>query len=755
MENILHKPKRFVSYSVSAFVLSGIYVLILITLYFFLNSEPITFKSLINYHLTNPFLFLIEIAPFVVWFGMNIFLDKISENVEEIERELRIVQKRREAIYQFVEHLRQGRSDVSFSNDLARDKLMEALIKLRDEINRSREEEELRKKEDQQRHWVSEGLAKFSAILRENLEDLQKLAEEITSNLTRYLDAKQAAFFLIKEEGEEKYLEMTAFFAYDRKKFPDKKLLWGEGLIGAAAIEKKTIVLNETTENFVEITSGLGSANPKAIIIAPLKDDDGEVHGVLELASFHKFEEYQVNFIEQVAQSIADTIANIKINLRTQELLRESQKQAEMLAQQEERMRRSMEELKITQQEAAKQSEEFISFTNSVNRALIRAEFTKEGFLIFANDNFLNLLGYKDYIEVANKHVTQFLDESDRAFFDNHWNEFLEKSTVFDGDLRFVTRDDQQRWFSVSFIGIKGNDDEVFKVLLLGLDRTAEKNLHYEYVTQIEVINSAILRVEFSPEGKLINANNNFLSTTGYSLDKIKDSDYMELLSVNEAEDFDLFWRNILSGRMFNSVTKIQDANGNDLWLEVYHTAIIINKKPVKVVVFGFNITERIVLKQQVKELHNEIDGLNKRLEEQKKALENEMNKLKKVLEDNKKNRILLEETFENMDKAVVSIDHTGHIVIFNKRAEELWSVKRDVVLGKRLGSILPALKEESIDDAEYLLTYFNSTMPLTDTYRLSYIVDKNAKRINVRIFIVKAQYEQESLITAFIEPMV
>ena len=80
-----------------------------------------------------------------------------------------------------------------------------------------------------------------------------------------------------------------------------------------------------------------------------------------------------------------------------------------------------MEELKATQEEVAKQAEQFISFTNSVNHTLIRAEYDTEGFLIYANTRFLIKMGYSGNREVEGKHISTFIHEKDRDWFNNLW----------------------------------------------------------------------------------------------------------------------------------------------------------------------------------------------------------------------------------------------------------------------------------------------------------------------------------------------
>ncbi len=230
-----------------------------------------------------------------------------------------------------------------------KDMLGKSLIAMRDSLKLANVEDEKRQEEDRKRAWVNEGLNQFADILRRNNDSIQALSDEITSGLVKYLSANQAALFLL-EETDEPYFNMVSAYAWDRKKFMNKKVGLEEGLVGACALEKETIELTEIPEDYVEITSGLGKATPSYVVLVPLKHEE-EVLGVIELAAFRIFEAFELEFFEQAARSIASTLLAVKINERTRLLLEQSKRQAEELLAQEEEMRQNMEELQATQEE--------------------------------------------------------------------------------------------------------------------------------------------------------------------------------------------------------------------------------------------------------------------------------------------------------------------------------------------------------------------------------------------------------------------
>jgi len=205
--------------------------------------------------------------------------------------------------------------------------------------------------EDAKRNWTTEGIAKFADLLRLNIP-LKELTYEVISELIKYIGANQGGIFLVEEEPE-LHLELSACYAYDRRKYITKKVGVGEGLVGQCILEGSTIYITEVPQNYIQITSGVGHARPNCVLIVPLKVND-KIEGVIEIASFKKFEKHEIAFIEKVAESTTATLSNSKINQKTSILLASSKEQAEIMRAQEEEMRQNLEEMLATQEEASR-----------------------------------------------------------------------------------------------------------------------------------------------------------------------------------------------------------------------------------------------------------------------------------------------------------------------------------------------------------------------------------------------------------------
>ncbi len=235
-----------------------------------------------------------------------------------------------------------GKFNNTFEPKGENDTLGNALIQMRDKLA-------FVAKEDKKRSWAIQGMALFSEILRRNNDNINLLSEELIVELIGYIKANQGAIFMIQEDYNGSFLQLTGCYAYERKKYIDLKIEQGEGLTGQCWLEGKTIYLTDIPNDYVNITSGLGKANPRAIIIVPLKIND-EIMGVLEIASFNTLEDYEIEFLEKIAESIASTLKSVKVNMKTASLLLESKEQSEVLKQQEEEMRQNIEEMQATQE---------------------------------------------------------------------------------------------------------------------------------------------------------------------------------------------------------------------------------------------------------------------------------------------------------------------------------------------------------------------------------------------------------------------
>jgi len=276
-----------------------------------------------------------------------VFDNQESIDSKEEERIIDYLKKNLAEASEFIKEVTNRNYNVSWTGltqnlaEYNRNNLAGNLIKMRDHMK------EVKVKDDQHL-WTVNGLAMFSDIIRNNMNDIAQFADRIVSELVKYVEANQAAFFVVNEDHE--LLELKGCFAYDRKKFVDRGIEKGYGLAGQCWVDKQFIELKEIPSDYVSITSGLGEATPTYLIVAPLLAEE-KVMGVIEIASFEVFEPYKVGFIQNLCASIGSSLAMISANERTTMLLQESKEMAERLRSQEEELLQNTEELQATQEE--------------------------------------------------------------------------------------------------------------------------------------------------------------------------------------------------------------------------------------------------------------------------------------------------------------------------------------------------------------------------------------------------------------------
>ncbi len=194
----------------------------------------------------------------------------------------------------------------------------------------------------EQKNELLEGIAEVNDTLR-GVKDITVLAQDIMNKIIVTLTAQIGVVYLAKGNNSFKYIAKYAS-NQDDPHFP--VIRTGEGLIGQAVLEKRCVLLKEIPENYFKINSGLGEIPPKNIIILPFIYN-GVVEAVIEIGSIYEFTERQINYLNQVSDSIAISFNSSRSRERLNELLEETQKQAEELEAQQEELKRSNNQLEI------------------------------------------------------------------------------------------------------------------------------------------------------------------------------------------------------------------------------------------------------------------------------------------------------------------------------------------------------------------------------------------------------------------------
>ena len=269
----------------------------------------------------------------------------------------------------FIKNISQGNYDVKWegfsqaASEANKNNISGELLQMRDEMKKKHDE-------GVRQHWVSEGLNKVAQIIRDHQTDFESLCEKSVAFIVKYLKAQQGGLFVLNDEDEsDQHISLVCCYAFDKKKFVQKRIEIGDGILGQAFLEGQPIYLTAVPDEYVKITSGLGEANPRCITIYPMKHNDAVV-ALLEIASFTPNDQYALEFLADACKSLAASIIAIQSNVKTKMLLEKSQQQAEEMRAQEEEMRQNMEELEATQEEMKRRELDLRSNISNYQRSM-------------------------------------------------------------------------------------------------------------------------------------------------------------------------------------------------------------------------------------------------------------------------------------------------------------------------------------------------------------------------------------------------
>jgi PAS domain S-box-containing protein len=358
------------------------------------------------------------------------------------------------------------------------------------------------KAEDEKRNWTNEGLTAFSEIVRQNQQELEKLSHECVRFLTKHLNAQQGSLFVINRENQQDiFLELTACYAFDRRKWVEKRIEIGAGLLGQTYLEGETNLLTRVPQGYTSITSGLGDATPGCLLIVPMKYNEA-TEAILELASFKVFEEHQIRFLEKAGEFVASALLSVRTTEKMRELLEQSQEKTEIMKAQEEEMRQNMEEMQATHEEMERKSREMDELLTQAKAKETEAKNTglwlqtiidhlPRG-IFWKESNHLSFLGAnKIFAGIAGFDTRSIIGKTD---FDCPWQK--EESEAFRADDRLVIKNrkanldieeqntnaqGETQWVSTSKVPVIDENGEVVAVLGMFEDITERKKEEMDY----------------------------------------------------------------------------------------------------------------------------------------------------------------------------------------------------------------------------------------------------------------------------------
>jgi len=215
--------------------------------------------------------------------------------------------------------------------------------------------------------WLKTNLAKFSRMLQ-GQRDLVQVGQMILSELAPVVGAQQAEFYVMNTRAEGSRLKLFASYASGGQHVHGKEIELGQGLVGQCALDKEKILLTNVPSAAFRIASGLSETAAMDVLVLPIVFE-GQVRGVLELASLERFKPVHQAFLDQLTESIGIVVNTIEANTRTEDLLTQSQSLAQELQSRQQELQQTNQELQEKARLLAHQNEEVERKNREVEQA--------------------------------------------------------------------------------------------------------------------------------------------------------------------------------------------------------------------------------------------------------------------------------------------------------------------------------------------------------------------------------------------------
>jgi methyl-accepting chemotaxis protein len=232
-------------------------------------------------------------------------------------------------------------------------------------------------------------------------------------------------------------------------------------------------------------------------------------------------------------------------------------------------------------------------------------EFTLDGTILTANDNFLKALGYS-LVEIKGKHHSMFVDPAHRQ--SPEYRLFWEKlgRGEFDaGQYKRIAKGGREIWIQASYNAILDRKGRPFKVVKYASDITEQKIRSLDFEGQLAAIDKAQAVIEFTLDGKVVTANDNFLKTLGYSLDEIKGQHHGMFVdpAYRQSPDYRQFWEKLGRGQYDAGQYKRIGKGGKEIHIQASYNPILdAEGKPMKVVKYATDVTAQVMAVRQTQE---------------------------------------------------------------------------------------------------------------------------------------------------------
>ncbi|MBN2348583.1 MAG: PAS domain S-box protein [Bacteroidales bacterium] len=433
--------------AVKAFLLGLFFPIISWLITIFHSNAHITFAGLLQLHKDNPVLWIMDFMPLIFVLSVYLTSRKHLQEQKAFDKQIEERDARLNKMADFAKQIGEGNYETHLDIRSNNDVLAQSLLLMRENLRNNFQKES-------EQGWITEGKDIISNILRIN-NKIDELSDQVIASLVKYINVTQGALYIYDEENQ--LLRNVATYAYNRKKYINQEFKVGYGLIGECAYEMDYIYRTEIPDDYVSITSGiLGDQKPQSILLVPLITDE-KLQGVIEFATIQpEIPELTIRYLKELGEIIARTVFNLKVNQRTEQLLKESQMMTQELKENEEELQQNAEEMRATQEELRNSNEQLESKIQEVENAQKRlysllenaseiiSIYNEKQQMVYESPSVTKILGYTPEEMMTGKDIDRLTRKGELSFKNLFKQLFEDPSTPITIQYTYMKKNGQK-----------------------------------------------------------------------------------------------------------------------------------------------------------------------------------------------------------------------------------------------------------------------------------------------------------------------
>lgn len=370
----------------------------------------------------------------------------------------------------FATKIGKGELNADYKKISEDDILGNALLEMRNNLQKAEEFRKERLLENEKISWAQKGISEFGEILQKNIDRPDILSEELNKKLIKYLGAAQGGLFIINSEAN--ILELKSAYAFDKRKKLKTEFEIGEALVGRCAKEQRTIHITDLPEGYTFISSGLGEDKPGELLLVPLMYET-KITGVIELASFKKFEQYHIDFVESLSQRIATTYNNLRISVESNVLTKQYNELEQKLEKIEKKNKNLQNDVQYYQDQSQTIQTKFAYYLNAFDSSVIVIKYNLEGEITEINKSAEAILGRKENIVGKTQSEIFPLLKENIKWYSLFWDDLKNgRQRKKESQIR---KKGKTFWLAETYSPIYDEQSKIYEILCIAIDITREK----------------------------------------------------------------------------------------------------------------------------------------------------------------------------------------------------------------------------------------------------------------------------------------